>query len=256
MGVRQAAAVLALGAALTACGNSPGPDLPPAAAAQVLSTPTPTAFTDVPYDHYEEAALQTGIAPSAVVAEAGFSAGLADLCDNSPDEYTALADRMRTDASASEDPTNTLDQGLDEVDLRVGLACRARMADWMTARRTAQPESAQLDSSQSEGTGQFAETGSNYPSVDPAATASAADDSDDLTYEDHEAGYTEESGVPDSADPEPSATGTGSARPEPDGSSPGPGGDTADDAEGGDSATADPDSDSGTGEPSAETLAD
>lgn len=223
MGVRQAAAVLAVGAALTACGNSAGPDLPPAAAAQILSTPAPAGFTDVPYDHYEEAALQTGIAPSVVVQEAGFSAGLVDLCDNTPDEYTALADRLRAAASASEDPTNALDQGLDEVDLRVGLACRGRMADWMTARRAAQPDSAQLDSSQSEGTGQFGETGSNYPSVVPAASAGAVDDSDDLTYEDHEAGYTEESGVPDTASPEPSETGTSSVRLEPDGSTPGPG---------------------------------
>jgi hypothetical protein len=218
MGVRRAAAVLTLGAALTGCGNGTGPDIPPAAAAeQVVATPPPAAFTDVPYDHYEEAALQTGIAPSAVVKEEGFAAGLADLCDNTPAEYSAMADRMRAEASASEDPTNALDQRLDEVDLRVGLACRSRMADWMSARRAAQPESAQLDSSNS-GTGQFEEAGSNYPSVDPAADATTAEDSGELTYEDYEAGYTEEGGAPDPTDT-PSAGPTASSSSAPTGTS-------------------------------------
>lgn len=142
MGYAPALAVLALCAALTGCGKGSPAELPPAAAAAViLATPSanPAGFYDIPYDHYEEAALQTGIAPSAVMREEGFSAGLADLCDNSQGDFESQLAGMRSDASSADDPANTLNQRLNEVDLRISLACQRRMTDWLAARGILDP---------------------------------------------------------------------------------------------------------------------
>lgn len=214
---RPAVGVLVLCALLTGCGKGGDADLPRAAAAEVVATASadPNGFVNVGYGDYSEAAFQTGISPAAVSRQDGFSAGLADLCDNSPADFTDLVQRMRADAARTEDPANFLKQRFDEVDLRVDMACRHRMSDWIAARGTVE------SSGSAEGL---------YPTVTPGPE----DTSDPAQWDDD---YSED------------GTGTSSVHMEPDGSSSEPspagddGGESTDEADTDSSDTDDTDTD-------------
>ena len=191
VGRLRAVAVTALLAALAGCGNSSTPDIPTAvAAADVVASTGPDAngFTDVPYPDYAEAAFQTGIAPDVVAPQDGFSDGLRDLCDDTPADFSARVARMRADVAGEDDPMTALTQRFDEVDLRVALACRGRMSDWLGAR------------------GELDRTDETAPNVSPSADAAMWDDDG---YSDGGAGPEDSTGGVD---------GSGDATSEPDAS--------------------------------------
>lgn len=129
-----AAAAVALSAALAGCGGSKGD---PGGVTQ-SATPTPSAdpyaFSYVPYPSYSEAARQTGILPDVVQRELGFHAGIAKLCRSTSGDLTMLLDELRTASARKDEPVGTLRAMIDEVSLRMGLACPKRMSDWIGAR--------------------------------------------------------------------------------------------------------------------------
>lgn len=129
-----AAAAVAISAALTGCGGSNGAN---DADSTPSATPTPSAdpyaFSYVPYPSYKEAARQTGLRPDVVKRELGFQTGIAALCRSLPADFTILLDELRKESSTKDEPGNTLQAMIDEVSLRLGLACKTRMSDWISA---------------------------------------------------------------------------------------------------------------------------
>lgn len=129
-----AAAAVALSAALTGCGGAskdgPGASTPTPSA---TASADPFAFEYVPYPTYKEAARQTGLRPDVVKSELGFQTGIATLCRSLPADFTNLLDELRKDSSAKDEPGYTLQAMIDEVSLRLGLACKKRMSDWIAA---------------------------------------------------------------------------------------------------------------------------
>lgn len=131
-----AAAAVVLSAALAGCGG--GKSGQEGAGVTQSATPTPSAdpyaSSYVPYPAYAEAARQTGILPDVVQRELGFHDGIKALCRSKPEDFTKLLAEMRSTAATKDEPVATLRAMLDEVSLRLGLACPRRMSDWIAAR--------------------------------------------------------------------------------------------------------------------------
>ncbi len=129
-----AAATAALCAALSGCGgkSADAADLPaPTPSATVSSDPF--AFNLVPYLEYSDAARQTGIRPDLVAREFGFNDGLGTLCRATPADLTTLLATLKTAASSEDNAGYAVQAMIDEVSLRIDMACPQRMSDWIAA---------------------------------------------------------------------------------------------------------------------------
>jgi hypothetical protein len=225
-----AAAAVMLSAALAGCGGGKGNG--PGGGANVTQSATPTPSTDpygftyVPYGDYAEAARQTGILPDVVKPEYGFHAGIAALCRRTPEDLTKLLDELRSASARKEAPGYALRGMVDEVSLRLGLACPRRMSDWIAAggggaepteepdpTETPQP-SASDEPTGSPDSGSSDSGSSDSGSSDSGGSGSGGSATPEATYSESNFGPARIDGLNtgdtgDSTDPGPEATATG-----------------------------------------------
>lgn len=179
-----AAAAVALSAALAGCGGSKDGTAANAPTATPTASIDPFAFEYVPYPTYKEAARQTGLRPDVVKGEYGFQAGIATLCRSLPADYTNLLDEIRKEASTKDEPGNTQQAMIDEVSLRLGLACSKRMSDWIeagggSAAPTEEPEPVESpDETASAEPTESAGTGSDHSGDDSGSHDSGSEDAE------------------------------------------------------------------------------
>ena len=126
------AAAAAFCAALSGCGgtNADAAD-PPSPTPSATQSSDPYAFSRVSYLDYSDAARQTGIRPDLVAREFGFNDGIGTLCRSTPIDLTALLATLKTAAASEDNAGYGIQAMIDEVSLRIDMACPQRMSDWI-----------------------------------------------------------------------------------------------------------------------------